>query len=198
VIVDPETLQPCEEAKVGEIWVAGPCVAQGYWHRPEETARTFQAHLASGEGPFLRTGDLGVLQHDNLFITGRLKDLIILGGRNLYPQDIEFTVEQAHPAIRAGHCVAFSTEWEGEERLIILAEIERRYLPATDGAGTSGSDIRQIVECVRRTIAERHDVRVQQVVLLRPGDILKTSSGKVQRRACRTAFVQGTLQPWES
>jgi acyl-CoA synthetase (AMP-forming)/AMP-acid ligase II len=197
VIVDPETLQPCEEAKVGEIWVAGPSIAQGYWRHPEETVRTFQARLAGGQGPFLRTGDLGVLQDTHLFITGRLKDLIILGGRNLYPQDLEFTVEQAHPAIRAGHCVAFSAEGEGEERLIILAEIDRRYHLAADGAATNGLDTRQVIESVRRAIAERHEVRTQQVLLLRPGDILKTSSGKVQRRACRSAFLQGTLQAWE-
>lgn len=190
LIVDPETQQPCPDTRVGEIWVAGPGVAQGYWHRPEETARAFQASLATGEGPFLRTGDLGVFQDGDLFITGRLKDLIILDGRNLYPQDIELTAEQAHPAIRAGHCVAFSVEREGEERLIILAEVDRHYSSVVEA-------VREITASVRQAIAERHEVQAHQVVLLRPGNVLKTSSGKLQRRACRTAFIQGSLQSWE-
>jgi acyl-CoA synthetase (AMP-forming)/AMP-acid ligase II len=194
LIVDAETLQRCEDAQVGEIWVAGPSVARGYWQRPAETARTFAAHLADGEGPFLRTGDLGVLCAGELFVTGRLKDLIVIDGRNLYPQDIELSVEQAHPAVRAGHCVAFAAEQEGEERLIVLAEIDRHYLPA---AGSGPLERRQIVARVRQAIAERHEVRAQEVLLLKPGTILKTSSGKLQRRASRVAFIQGTLKTWE-
>jgi acyl-CoA synthetase (AMP-forming)/AMP-acid ligase II len=191
LIVDTQTRQPCPQAQVGEIWVAGPSVARGYWQRPAETARTFGAYLANGEGPFLRTGDLGVLQDAELFVTGRLKDLIVIDGRNLYPQDIELTVEQAHPAVRAGHCVAFADEQEGEERLVVLAEIDRRYHAAASLNG------QQIVTRVRQAIAERHEVRAQQVLLLKAGGILKTSSGKLQRRACRAAFVQGTLKTWE-
>ena len=128
VIVHPESLTRCAPEAVGEIWVSGPTVCRGYWNRPEETQRTLRAYLAdSGEGPFLRTGDLGFLKDGELFVTGRLKDLIIIGGRNLYPNDIELTVEQSHPAIRSGCCAAFSVDVADEERLIVAAEIERRY-----------------------------------------------------------------------
>ena len=130
VIVHPESLTPCAPDEVGEIWVSGPSVAQGYWNRPEETERTFRAYLAeTGEGPFLRTGDLGFLKDGELFVTGRLKDLIIISGRNLYPHDIELTVEQSHPALRPGCCAAFSVDVADEEHLIIVAEVERRYRP---------------------------------------------------------------------
>lgn len=201
VIVDPETCQRCESTQVGEIWLSGPSVTQGYWRRHEETARTFQAYLATGEGPFLRTGDLGVFQDGNLFITGRVKDLIILNGRNLYPQDIELTVEQAHPAIRAGYCVAFSYERGSEECLAVLAEMNRCYRPqnvASEATACSQIEMQEIVKNVRRAISEQHEVRAHAVLLLRIGEILKTSSGKLQRRACRQAFLQGTLKAWNN
>ena len=125
VIVHPESSTACAHDEIGEIWVSGPSVTQGYWNQPEETERTFHAYLAdTGEGPFLRTGDLGFLRDGELFVTGRLKDLIIIGGRNLYPHDIELTVEQSHAAVRPGCCVAFSVDVADEERLIIAAEVE--------------------------------------------------------------------------
>lgn len=131
VIVDPESLTACAPDTVGEIWVSGPSVAKGYWNKPGETERTCRAYLAdSGEGPFLRTGDLGFLKDGELFVTGRLKDLIIIAGRNLYPHDIELTVEQSHPAIRSGCCAAFSVDLADEERLIVAVEVERHYQPA--------------------------------------------------------------------
>jgi acyl-CoA synthetase (AMP-forming)/AMP-acid ligase II len=130
VIVNPESMTACAPDAVGEIWVSGPTVTIGYWNKPEETARTCRAYLAdSGEGPFLRTGDLGFLKDGELFVTGRLKDLIIIAGRNLYPHDIELTVEQSHPAIRSGCCAAFSIDVADEERLIVAAEVERHYQP---------------------------------------------------------------------
>ncbi len=199
VIVDPATLQRCEDTRVGEIWLSGPGVTLGYWRRPEETAESFQAYLATGEGPFLRTGDLGVYQDDNLLITGRIKDLIILSGRNIYPQDIELTAEQAHPAIRAGHCIAFSYESEGEERLVILAEINPRYRPQATGSeeiAAARLSTQEIVRSVRKAITEQHEVRAHEVLLLKMGALLKTSSGKPQRRACLRAFLEGTLQTW--
>lgn len=197
-IVNPETRQRCEGSQVGEVWISGPSIAQGYWRRPEETAETFQAHLATGEGPFLRTGDLGVFQDENIFITGRIKDVIILNGRNLYPQDIELTVEQAHPAIRPGCCAAFSVEQGGEERLIVLAEINHHYRPEDSSAGAEPPplNMQEIVKSVRRAITERHEVRAHEVLLLKIGGILKTSSGKLRRRDCRKAFLQGTLKTW--
>ncbi len=179
-IVDPETRAPRAAGQVGEIWVAGPSVAAGYWGRPEETERTFGARL--GGGPFLRTGDLGFLAGGELFVTGRLKDLIILRGRNHYPQDLERTAEASHPALRPGCGAAFSIDRNGEEQLVILQEVERS--PASDPAAA---------EAVRRALAEEHEVAVEEVVLLRSGTILKTSSGKIRRAACRAAYLDGML-----
>jgi acyl-CoA synthetase (AMP-forming)/AMP-acid ligase II len=202
VIVDPESFTPCPPDRVGEIWVSGPNIAQGYWNRPEETERTFRAYLAdTGEGPYLRTGDLGFLKDGELFVTGRIKDLIIIGGVNHYPQDIEWTVEQSHPAIRPGCCAAFSVDVAGEERLVVAAEVERRYQPTQRqavGASDSGSyrqplDGQAVVRAIRRAVAEGHDVTAHSVVLLKTGGLPKTSSGKIQRHACRAGFLAQTL-----
>jgi acyl-CoA synthetase (AMP-forming)/AMP-acid ligase II len=204
VIVHPESLTACAPDEVGEIWVSSPSVAQGYWKRPEETGLTFHAYLAdTGEGPFLRTGDLGFLRDGELFVTGRLKDLIIIGGRNLYPNDIELTVEQSHAVVRPGCCVAFSVDVADEERLIIAAEVERRYRTADryqQGAqagshlnGHPPLDAEAVSRAIRRAVAEEHDVRVHAVVLLRAGSIPKTPSGKVQRRVCEARFLDGSL-----
>jgi acyl-CoA synthetase (AMP-forming)/AMP-acid ligase II len=196
VIVHPETLLPCAPHQIGEVWIAGPSIASGYWQRPDESAATFQAHLATGEGPFLRTGDLGALQNENLFITGRLKDLIIIDGRNLYPQDIEFTAEKSHPAIRPECCVAFSVDEGEKENLVVLAEIDHRYRPADRTEGEYELDLQEIIKNVREAVSEQYEILVQKVVLLKIGGILKTSSGKPQRRACRQAFLQGELKSW--
>jgi acyl-CoA synthetase (AMP-forming)/AMP-acid ligase II len=185
VIVDPDTGVACGPNRVGEIWVSGPSVTRGYWNRPEESALVFGARLAdTGEGPFLRTGDLGFMRDGNLAITGRIKDLIILDGRNHYPQDIEGTIEQRVPAIRLGGVAAFSVDRDGAERLVIAAEVARSH---------RGMDQHEIVRAVRRAVAEEHAVSVHTVVLLRAGGVPKTSSGKTQRRACRAAFLAGTL-----
>jgi len=185
VIVDRATLTRCEPGRIGEIWLAGGSVAQGYWQHAEETREAFQAHLAdTGEGPFLRTGDLGFLYDGELFVAGRLKDLIIIRGNNHYPQDIELTVAQSHPALRAGGGVAFSIDEDGEERLVIVQEIERQYLRA---------DMAEVVGNIRQAIAEQHELQVYAVVLIKPGSMLKTSSGKIQRRACRESFLAKDL-----
>jgi amino acid adenylation domain-containing protein len=185
VIVDPESSQRCDAGQVGEIWVGGASVAQGYWGRAEETVRAFQAFVAgTGEGPFLRTGDLGFLQHGELFVTGRLKDLIIIRGRNLYPQDIELTVEQSHPALKLGSGAAFAVDVNGEERLVIVQEVEREHRHAkTDG----------ILRIIREQVGEQHEVEIYAVALIKPGSIPKTSSGKIQRHACRQKFLEGSL-----
>jgi acyl-CoA synthetase (AMP-forming)/AMP-acid ligase II len=205
VIANPEALTTCAPDQVGEIWVSGPGVAQGYWNRPEETKRTCQAYLKdTGEGPFLRTGDLAFMKNGELFVTGRLKDLIIIGGRNLHPEDIEMTVEQSHPAVRPACCAAFSVDGSDGEQLIIAAEVEPRYLPAIrnaphrdPGAHSRARlplDVAAVVRAIRRAVAEEHDVRVRTVVLLRAGRIPKTTSGKVQRYACQASFLKGTLE----
>ncbi|MBP1776754.1 MAG: non-ribosomal peptide synthetase, partial [candidate division NC10 bacterium] len=204
-IVDPDSLTTCAADEVGEIWVSGPSVTKGYWNRPEETERICRAYLKdTGEGPFLRTGDLGFLKDGELFVTGRLKDLIIVSGRNLYPQDIELTAGQSHPALGPASCAAFSVDTDGEERLIITAEVDSRYHTTArhspEGKAVSHAngrlplDVDGVVRAVRKAVAEEHDVRVHTVVLLRPGRIPKTTSGKVQRGACRAQFLNGTLE----
>jgi len=182
-IVDPESLAPCASDRVGEIWISGPSVAHGYWRRPEETKQTFGAHLATGEGPFLRTGDLGFLDRGQLFVTGRLKDLIIIRGSNHYPQDLEHTVERSHRALRPACGAAFSTDVEGAERLVIVQEVnDRASVPNED-----------VVAAIRRALTESHEVHPDAIVLIEPRSIPRTSSGKIQRYACREAFLAGTL-----
>ncbi|HSK77319.1 MAG TPA: amino acid adenylation domain-containing protein, partial [Thermoanaerobaculia bacterium] len=198
VIVNPETAEPLPSGRIGEIWIAGQSVARGYWGRPEETAETFGARLAgSGEragGPaFLRTGDLGFLGGGELYVTGRIKDLIILRGRNFYPQDLELTAGNSHPDLRPGGGAAFSVksgsvesgsvESSGEERLVLVHEVRRR--PRADAA--------EIAAAIRAAFAEEHEAAVSDVVLILPETLPRTSSGKVRRRACREAYVAGEL-----
>ncbi len=183
-IVDPGSLERCASGQVGEIWVAGPSVAQGYWGQPEATEATFRATIV-GDGAFLRTGDLGFIQDGELFITGRLKDLIIIRGRNHYPQDIELTVERSHPALRPGCGAAFTVEVDGEERLVVVQEIERQYRQI---------DGEELAAAIRSAVAGQHELQVYAVVLLKPGGIPKTSSGKIQRHACRAGFLSGELE----
>ncbi|WP_447980424.1 amino acid adenylation domain-containing protein [Candidatus Nitrospira bockiana] len=185
VIVDPVTQEPVPSTQVGEIWVKGPSVALGYWNRPEETAQTFGARLAStDDGPFLRTGDLGAFKDGALFVTGRLKDLIIIRGRNHYPQDLEATVERSHAALRPGCGAAFSVEADDQERLVVVQEVEPRVQVALDEAAAA----------IRQAVAEQHDVQVDTIVLIQPGSLPKTSSGKVQRHLVRARFLEGTLE----
>jgi acyl-CoA synthetase (AMP-forming)/AMP-acid ligase II len=201
-IAHPETLTRCTAGEVGEIWISGPSVAQGYWNKTEESRHAFAAYLAdTGEGPFLRTGDLGFLDNDELFVTGRLKDLIIVNGHNHYPQDIERTVEHSHPAIRPTCAAAFSVEIDGEERLIIVAEVERRYRQRKRQAALSSEDpsqhysweVKSVIQSIRRSVSSHHDLQVYQAFLIKYGTIPKTSSGKIQRHACRANFLAGTL-----
>ncbi|MEG4588313.1 amino acid adenylation domain-containing protein [Microcoleus sp. MOSTC5] len=185
-IVNPESLTQCQPQEVGEIWVAGETVARGYWNRPEETEKTFQAYLSdTSEGPFLRTGDLGFLRDRELFITGRLKDLIIIRGRNLYPQDIERTAERSHPSLRQGAIAAFSVEVAGEEQLVIVQELQSRKAP---------DNTEEIISAIRSSIAQEYEVQVYGVVLIKPGSIPKTTSGKIQRRAAYAEFLDGNLE----
>jgi amino acid adenylation domain-containing protein len=188
-IVDPETSTPLPDGRIGEIWVAGPSVAAGYWNRAEATAETFGARLATpGQeaaetGPFLRTGDLGFLHGGELYVTGRIKDLIIVRGRNLYPQDLELTAERSHPALRAGCGAAFAVEVDGEERVVVVCEVERGQRKKTA----------DVIAELRRAIAQEHEVPLHAVALLKPGALPKTSSGKVRRQAARAAFLEGRL-----
>jgi acyl-CoA synthetase (AMP-forming)/AMP-acid ligase II/acyl carrier protein len=186
VIVDPESLTQCPSNQVGEIWVSGSSIAEGYWGRPEETQRTFKAYLNdTGEGPFLRTGDLGFLKDEELFITGRIKDLIVIRGSNHYPQDIELTVEHSHPSLRSGYSAAFAIEENEEEKLVVVCEIERSYLRKIDGD--------EVIAAIRKAVSQAHELDVYAVLLLKTASIPKTSSGKIQRQACRTQFLNNQL-----
>jgi myxalamid-type polyketide synthase MxaB len=179
-IVDPKTLALCPPDGLGEIWVSGPSVALGYWKRPEVTEQTFKARIAGGDDtPYLRTGDLGFLSGGELFVAGRCKDLMIIRGRNHYPQDIEWTVQNCHPALRADACAAFSVDVGGDERLVIVQELERTG---------RGANLDEVFAAVRQVVAQYHELDVHAICLLRMASILKTSSGKIQRQACKKAF----------
>ncbi|MBD2165167.1 fatty acyl-AMP ligase [Calothrix membranacea FACHB-236] len=187
VIVNPENLTPCSPNEVGEIWVSGASVAQGYWHNPQATKEYFQAYLAdSQQGPFLRTGDLGFLHQGELFVTGRLKDLIIIRGRNYYPQDIELTVAQAHPSLKLGAGAAFTIERENGARLVIVQEVERQYLRHLNVA--------EVVGKIREAVLQQHELQIHTVALIKTATLPKTSSGKVQRYACREQFLAQKLE----
>lgn len=187
IIVDPYAQQPAAANHVGELWVRGPSVAQGYWNQPELTQASFGAQLANGEGqPYLRTGDLGFFHAGELYITGRLKDVIIIRGRNHYPQDIELSVEQCHPAVRPTCSAAFSVDLADEERLVIACEVDRHYLHSLN--------VDEVTTAIRHTVAAQHGLQTAAILLLRTTTLPKTSSGKIQRYACRKGFIKNTLE----
>jgi acyl-CoA synthetase (AMP-forming)/AMP-acid ligase II/acyl carrier protein len=186
ITVNPQTLIRCDEGQVGEIWVSSAAVTQGYWGRPELTDETFRALLAdTKEGPYLRTGDLGVILQGSLYVTGRLKDLIVIRGRNHYPQDIELTAEASHLALRPGCSAAFAVAGEDAERLVVVAEINREW--------RNSANLNEVVESIRRAVLVEHEIDISAIVLIRPGSLPKTSSGKIQRSAIRSAFLGESL-----
>jgi acyl-CoA synthetase (AMP-forming)/AMP-acid ligase II len=187
-IVSPDTLTLCSAQQVGEIWVKGDSIAQGYWQKPEATKQTFRAFIAdTKEGPFLRTGDAGFVdENGQLFISGRLKDMMVLHGRNIFPQDIEQLVEECSPTLNPVSSAAFSLIIEGEERLVVVQEVTRSEVRKID------SD--HIIKKIRRTIMMNSQVNIYDVLLLRPGGLLRTTSGKVQRRRNKLAYSAGNLK----
>ncbi|MEL6927552.1 MAG: hybrid fatty acyl-AMP ligase/type I polyketide synthase [Cyanobacteria bacterium J06600_6] len=185
-IANPESLRQCQDGEIGEIWAKSPSVAQGYWQRPKLSAESFNGVLEdTKESGWLRTGDLGFMRRGELFVTGRLKDLIIIRGRNYYPQDIELTVDQAHPAIRAGNVAAFAVDLDGSEKLVVTPEIKRTSLRKLD--------VEAVTEAIRKAISQSHELQVHGIVLLKTGSIPKTSSGKIQRHACKAGYLNGSL-----
>ena len=186
LIVDPETLTPCRSDQVGEIWVRNEAVSQGYWQNSEKTQETFYNLTGDGsQEPWMRTGDLGFIALDQIFITGRIKDVIIVRGQNHYPQDIEWSVDKSHPLLKLGGAAAFSLASEGEEQLVVAVETTRRF---------KGSALEEeIFTAVRRVVSEVHGLQVVAIVLLREGTLPKTTSGKVQRSATRELFISGRL-----
>lgn len=187
ITVNPQTLTRCDEGQVGEIWVSSAAVSQGYWGRPELTSETFRARLSdTKEGPYLRTGDLGVISKGDLYVTGRIKDMIVIRGRNHYPQDIELTAESSHPSLHSGCSAAFAVVGEETERLILVAEINRER--------RNSVDMNEVVESIRQAILVEHEIDISAIVLIRPGSLPKTSSGKIQRSAIRSAFLSESLK----
>ena len=186
LVVNPDTRRPVAEGEVGEIWVQSDSVGKGYLNKQDATQETFKATL-DGEperGQFLRTGDLGFFdENGELFVAGRLKDLIIVRGVNRYPQDIEITVEQADDRLRSGASAAFAVDIEGQERLIVAAEVER----------VPNDDWTPVIDAIRRDVTRVHELPPEGVILLRAGSIPKTSSGKIQRHACRQGFIDNAL-----
>jgi acyl-CoA synthetase (AMP-forming)/AMP-acid ligase II len=190
-IVDPETRLPCP-GKVGEVWVSGPSVAAGYWEQSEATSETFGQRLADSVGgarQFLRTGDLGFQEAGNLYVVGRLKDLIIVRGKNFHPQDLEIAVQGTHPAFRADCGVAFGVDAGGEEQLVIVQEIDRQ---------TRSLNLEDLRAQVRKAVLKSFDIRPHDIVFLRNGTLPKTTSGKVQRRETRRRYLAGDLTIWTS
>jgi acyl-CoA synthetase (AMP-forming)/AMP-acid ligase II/alkylation response protein AidB-like acyl-CoA dehydrogenase len=188
VVVDPETRRPVPPRHTGEIWVSSLSVAGGYLGRPEESEATFQARLEGERNgrTWLRTGDVGFLYEGQLYIASRLKDLIILRGMNHYPQDIEWTAQRAHPLLRADNCAAFSIDADGEEQLCIVQEME--------GSPATSEDLDSLRAAISEMVTDEHGVAPYAVALISAGTIPKTTSGKIQRSACRTAFLEGSLK----
>ena len=185
-IVNPDNLEECSEGKIGEIWTASDSVAGGYWNQTELTQYAFVATLPNYPNvKFLRTGDLGFVQDGELFVTGRVKDLIIIRGRNYYPQDIEFTVDNAHEAIRPGCGAAFGVELDGREQLVITYEVKRTHIRKLDTAA--------VVKAIRTAVLQNHELNPQAIILLKTASVPKTSSGKIQRHACKAGFIAGSL-----
>ncbi len=187
IVVDPGSRHRCADGVVGEVWVQGPGVAAGYWNRPAHSARSFAARTADGRGPFLRTGDLGVIGRRGLQITGRLKDVLIVRGTKHYPQDLERTAEGLHDAVRPGCVAAFGVgRGVSGDRIALVAEVDRHALAAPDAA-------HEAIAAIRRGTTDAHGVQVSAVTLVEPGGVEKTTSGKVRRFACRDALLAGTL-----
>lgn len=188
-IVDPESLKVLPDGRVGEVWIAGESVAAGYWGRPEETAATFQGRTEAGEGPFLRSGDLGFLRDGEIFITGRIKDLLIIRGSNHYPADIETTVCQGDEALRPGCAAAFTVEDEQEAKLVVVVEAQRTALSKLDEAAYQA-----ILTKVRREVTSIHGLRLSELVVISTGTLPKTSSGKIRRNYCRDLYLSDGLK----
>ncbi len=187
--MDPETGRSCPANQVGEIWVAGEHVARGYWRRPEVTAEAFQAECDGEIGrTYLRTGDLGLVVDGELYIVGRLKDLLIIRGRNHYPHDIEHTSQSAHPALRPGGCAAFSVPGADGEKLVVVQEIKREERLKVDATDVTAS--------IRAAITREHQLSVSDLVLTLPGRLQKTSSGKIMRAAARRRYLEAGFDLW--
>ena len=177
IVVSPDELAPLPNNVIGEILVGGGSRASGYWRRPDQSRATFEVFLADGRGPYLRTGDLGFVDDaGELYVAGRDKDLLIINGKNHWPQDLEISAEACHPAVRPHFVAAFCVEIEGREQAVLVAELQ---IEADE------AELRQVAATIRTTIAREHDLRLAQIVFLDRGQFPKTTSGKLQRQQCR-------------
>ncbi|MEH7328743.1 AMP-binding protein [Priestia megaterium] len=198
-IVNTDSLSKCASNEIGEIWVKGDSIAKGYFGRKQETNYAFNNIVKdTNENGFLRTGDLGFFHEGQLFVTGRLKDVIVLRGKNHYPQDIELTVEKADQAIISGASAAFSVDINGEEKLIIVAEIERKYRPRPHKERELKGYLDSVLRNIRQQVMEEHEVQPYTIYLLKTSSIPKTSSGKIQRSACKNAYLNNGLEVWHN
>lgn len=189
LIVNPQTFEECKSDEIGEVWIQGESIAKGYWNLDNETEINFKAHLADKpEENFLRTGDLGFFQDRNLFITGRIKDLIIIRGNNYYPHHIEQTTEQFSPAFRPGSTAAFSVNIDNEEKLVVVQELKK---------DANIDNLDQLKNSLKKLIIEEHGIPLYEAVFLKQGSIFKTSSGKVQRKLCKNKYLKGELELWK-
>ncbi len=185
-IVDPQTLKACEENQVGEIWVKGPSVTQGYWQKEALTKETFKAFInATNEGPFLRTGDLGTLSKGQLFVTGRIKELLIIRGKNHYPYDLEHTIQQ-HEVLKQGCGAAFTIEEKGDNRLVIMQEVKREWIQDFNAA--------EMTSWAKEQVTRVHGLQLYDICFVKPNTVFKTSSGKIQRGKCKQRYVDGELE----
>ncbi len=185
IIVDPEKRSRLNDNEIGEIWINSPSSGIGYWNKPEESTEVFHGRLAKDDGvSYVRSGDLGFFHQGELFVTGRLKDMIIIRGVNRYPQDIEATVENCDERLRSGGAAAFAVDHWDREHLVVVCEVERRR----------SSHRQDLLDKIRTSVTAEHDLPPDAIVLVKHNSVPKTSSGKVQRHACRREFMEGTLK----
>ncbi|MFN8672418.1 MAG: fatty acyl-AMP ligase [Candidatus Sericytochromatia bacterium] len=192
LIINPETLEILPENQVGEVVISSPSIAKGYWNMKEETERVFNIKLNTNDErykdkSFLRTEDLGFLNEGYLYLTGRIKDLIIIRGNNYYPQHIEQTVEKSHSSFRLGNCSAFSIQEKGEEKLIVVQEIKK---------GIDNLNISELNDVVNKNVTEKHGISPYKIIFVKAESLPKTSSGKLQRRASKKMFLEGSFKPF--
>jgi acyl-CoA synthetase (AMP-forming)/AMP-acid ligase II len=186
LVVDPETRTPCSPERVGELWARGPSFASGYWNRPELSEQALRARLAGdGGGSFLRTGDLGFVRDREVFVVGRITDLIIIRGRNHHPTDLEATVAASHPALQGGLGAAFPIEGDAGEQLVVVHEVDRHHL--------RDLSVPEVIGAIRQALWRHHELGAAAVELVKPSSLPLTSSGKIQRHACRARFLAGQL-----
>lgn len=184
-IVDPSSKETCHEGTTGEVWLRGPSVAEGYWNLPTETKKTFQAFTKCGEGPFLRTGDLGFIDKSELFLCGRIKNSMIFHGKNYYPQDIEYAIQKGHVAFSGKQGAAFSILKQTDEVLVVVQEVERSSIKYY------GADA--LIKCIKKIITEEFFLEAYSILLVPLGSIPKTTSGKVQHHQCKDTYLEGQI-----